>query len=147
MFNPLKDLVEKIRNFGQYIASFELSGEPPFEDDIKIYDPAIDRKRLYGGPCLSHVSIKVYDSAVRINATYRSHYYVRRLLGNLVGLARLQYFLSRETGLSIGGLTVNSTYARLDTACRDSGGRWTKRDVTKLIAQCKELHESGISVP
>ena len=45
----------------------------PFEDDIPIYDPATDRKRLYGGPCLSHLSIKVHDGKVRFNATYRSH--------------------------------------------------------------------------
>lgn len=93
----------------------------PFEDDIPIYEPATDRKRLYGGPCLSHLSIKVHDGKVRFNATYRSHYYIRRLLGNLVGLGRLQYFFARETGLEIGTLTINSTFARLDTG---SGRHW-----------------------
>jgi hypothetical protein len=76
IFNPLEDLVEKIKNHSKYRASFEMNAGRPFEDDIPIYDPATDRKRLYGGPCLSHLSIKVHEGKVRFNATYRSHYYV-----------------------------------------------------------------------
>ena len=59
MFNPLEDLLEKIKAHGKYRASFELGHGRLFEDEIPIYDPATDRKRLYGGPCLSHLSIKV----------------------------------------------------------------------------------------
>jgi len=69
-FNPLENMVEKIKNHGKYRASFELGQGRPFEDDIPIYEPATDRKRLYGGPCLSHLSIKVHDGKVRFNATY-----------------------------------------------------------------------------
>src|SRR5262249_7683997 len=107
IFNPLEKVVDKIKKHSKYCASFELGQGRPIEEDIPIYDAATDRKRLYGGPCLSHVSIKVHDGMVRFNATYRSHYYVRRLLGNLVGLGRLQYFVARETNLKVGGLTVN----------------------------------------
>jgi hypothetical protein len=142
-FNPLADMVEKIKKHGMYRASFELNPGRPFEDDIPIYDPATDRKRLYGGPCLSHLSIKVRDGKVRLNATYRSHYYMRRLLGNLVGLGRLQYFLSRETGLGLDGLTINSTFARLDTGVGDgSGGHWGKRDVNALISRCRAIYDA-----
>jgi hypothetical protein len=143
IFNPLEDLVAKIKNHGKYRASFEMNPGRPFEDDIPIYDPATDRKRLYGGPCLSHLSIKVHEGKVRFNATYRSHYYVRRLLGNLVGLGRLQFFVAREAGLDVGGLTINSTFARLDTGSGDgSGGRWGKRDVTALIACCRAIYDA-----
>jgi len=142
-FNPLENMVEKIKNHGKYRASFELGQGRPFEDDIPIYEPATDRKRLYGGPCLSHLSIKVYDGKVRFNATYRSHYYIRRLLGNLVGLGRLQYFLARETGLEIGTLTINSTFARLDTGSgAGTGGHWGKRDVDGLIARCRAIYNA-----
>jgi hypothetical protein len=142
-FNPLEDLVKKITNHGKYRASFEMNRGHPFEDDIPIYDPATDRKRLYGGPCLSHLSIKVHDGKVRFNATYRSHYYVRRLLGNLVGLGRLQFFVAREAGLEVGGLTINSTFARLDTGTGDGcGGRWGKRDVSALIARCRAIYDA-----
>jgi hypothetical protein len=69
---------------------------------------------------------------------------VRRLLGNLVGLGRLQYFLARETKLAVGGLTINSTFARLD-AGSDAGsrGRWTKRDVEALIARCRAIYDAN----
>lgn len=142
MFNPLEDMVGKISKHGKYTASFELGLGRPYEDEIPIYDPATDRKRLYGGPCLSHLSIKVHDGRIRFNATYRSHYYVRRLLGNLVGLGRLQYFLARETKLEVGGLTINSTFARLDSGSGEgSGGRWTKREVEALIARCRAIYD------
>ena len=142
IFNPLEDMVEKIKHHGKYRASFELGQGRPFEDDIPIYDPATDRKRLYGGPCLSHLSVKVHDGKVRFNATYRSHYYIRRSLGNLVGLGRLQYFLARETGLNVGTLTINSTLARLDigSGATTTGGHWGKRDVDGLVARCREIY-------
>lgn len=143
-FNPLEDILKKITKHGKYRASFELGHGRPFEDDIPIYDPATDRKRLYGGPCLSHLSIKVHDGKVRFNATYRSHYYVRRLLGNLVGLGRLQYFLAREAKLEVGGLTINSTFARLDAGSGEgSGGHWTKREVEALIARCRAIYDAS----
>ncbi|MER9176585.1 hypothetical protein NKH72_23735 [Mesorhizobium sp. M0955] len=143
-FNPLEDMVQKIKYHSKYRASFELGKGRAFDDDIPIYDPATDRKRLYGGPCLSHLSIKVHHGKVHFNATYRSHYYVRRLLGNLVGLGRLQYFLARETALGVGGLTINSTFARLDSGSGDgSGGSWGKRDVAALIARCQAIYDSS----
>ena len=146
-FNPLKDIVKKIKDHGKYCASFELGKGQPFEDEIPIYDPAADRKRLYGGPCLSHLSIKVHDGLIRFNATYRSHYYVRRLLGNLVGLGRLQFFVARETGLAVGGLTINSTFARLDTGSGEgSGGHWTKSEVLALIAHCHAIYTADSAV-
>lgn len=142
-FNPLEDMVKKIKDFGQYRASFEIGAGRPFEDEIPIYDPAKDRKRIYGGPCLSHLSIKVHDGNVRFNATYRSHYYVQRLLGNLVGLGRLQYFLARETGLKVGVLTINSTFARLDTGSQNgTGRRWGKHDVEALIRRCRAIYDA-----
>ena len=142
-FNPLKDMVAKIKEHGKYRASFELGSGRPLEGEIQFYDPVTDRKRLYGGPCLSHLSIKVHDGKIRFNATYRSHYYVRRLLGNLVGLGRLQYFLARETKLAVGGLTINSTFARLDAGSGEgSGGRWTKREALSLIARCRSIYDN-----
>jgi hypothetical protein len=81
-----------------------------------------------------------------LNATYRSHYYVRRLLGNLVGLGRLQYFIAKETNLEIGALTINSTFARLDIGSSDTGGGWGKREVEGLIARCRALYKTEIAV-
>ena len=141
-FNPLKELVAKIADHGKYRASFEMNAGRPLEEDIPMYDAVTDRKRLYGGPCLSHLSIKVHDGKVRLNATYRSHYYVRRLLGNLVGLGRLQYFIANETKLGIGTLTINSTFARVDTGGGDSCGKWGIREVNALIGRCRSLYDT-----
>lgn len=137
---PLRALVEKIVKRGKYKASHEL-GLGPMESDIEIYNAGTDRLRAYGGPCLSHLSFKVYDGVVRVNATYRSHYYIQRLLGNLVGLARLQVFIAKEAGLSAGPLTINSTYARLDTGGQNGEGRnWGGRDIAELAAQCRKIY-------
>jgi hypothetical protein len=142
VFNPLADLVGKIIAHGQYKASYELNEGRILEEDIRIYDAATDRKRPYGGPCLSHLSIKVHDGKIRLNATYRSHYYVRRLLGNLFGLGRLQYFIARETKLKVGALTINSTYARLDHGQTKTCGGWRKSEVDTLIARCGEIYQT-----
>ena len=83
---PLQALVTKIKQRAKYKAAHELN-LGIMEDDIEIYDSDRDRLRPYGGPCLSHLSFKVHDNMVRLNATYRSHFYVQRLLGNLIGLA------------------------------------------------------------
>lgn len=141
IFNPLEEMLNKIKKHGKYRASFELGTGFPMEDEIRIYDPATDRRRLYGGPCLSHLSIKVHDGQIRFNATYRSHYYVTRLLGNLVGLGRLQFFLSHEAGLQVGPLTVNSTFARLDTGAGEA--HWKKAEAEALISRCRGIYDKS----
>jgi hypothetical protein len=42
---------------------------------------------------------------------YRNHFYIEKLLGNLVGLGRL---VARESNANIGALTVVSTHAEID---------------------------------
>ncbi len=152
IYNPLKDLLKKIQDHGDYKATFELGsgqalddpqidicGSDTTGDDIAIYNGAADRRPMYGHlPCLMHLSVKLDHGRVRLNATYRSHYYVQRLLGNLLGLARLQYFLAHEAGLDIGPLTINSTYAKLDTAT----GKWSMRDIKELLAASRQLYTS-----
>lgn len=141
-FNPLEKVVEKIKKHGKYRAANELGLGLPLAEDIPIYDPALDRNQYFGGmPCLSHVSIKVHDGLVRLNATYRSHYYVQRLLGNLIGLGRLQYFIARETGLKVGQLTINSTFAHLDAGSHNGRDcKWGINDVKRLIAECNSVY-------
>lgn len=146
---PLKDAVLKIKTKGQYRAAHEIN-LGPIEEDIDIYNPDTDRLRGYGGPCLSHLSFKVYEGCVRLNATYRSHYYVQRLLGNMLGLAYLQVFVAKECGLTVGPLTINSTYAELDTlaANKKCGSRgWGKREAKALISQCRSIVADASATP
>jgi hypothetical protein len=132
--NPLEILVEKLRanmqpHRGTYRSSYELGIADPEADllpwpqskeiggDIPTYNPALDANQLYGLPCLSHVSFKLIDhKRVNMVAIYRSHHYCSKGLGNLLGLAQLLGFVSKESGLQAGTLTCISTHAVLDTA-------------------------------
>jgi len=116
--NPLKSLVQKLRRRvetgrgpkGHYELSVADEGY-----ELATYLPERDKLMPRGGPCLSHVSFKLDDSnAIRLTAFYRSHYYVERALGNLIGLARLQTFVAAEAGCHIGSLTCIAASAYLE---------------------------------
>jgi len=86
--------------------------------ELTIFDPVRDVDNSpYGGQCLSLLSFKVVPGAQRqllLTAQYRNHYYVEKLLGNLIGLGRLMSFVAREAGLAVGSLTIVSTHAEID---------------------------------
>ena len=129
--SPLNDLVEKLKSqlatTAPNRAVYELSSFDLFLD-IPIYDPGSDRKRPLGGPCLTHLSFSIgYDKNLLLTAFYRSHYYVQRALGNLLGLAHLQNFVAEQTGLAVGPLVCISSMAQLDISSKKRG----KNDVKK----------------
>lgn len=125
--NQLEMLIDKIssvRGNGQKLRNcYELATIDPCMD-LPLYAPEKDCKRRIGGPCLSHLSFKVdFDldpEILRLTAVYRNHYYFERLLGNLLGLARLMGFIAFESGMtktiseSPGPLTIHSTHAVID---------------------------------
>jgi hypothetical protein len=136
VIHPLQDLVAKISGqaklSGGKRAAYELGTVDLFAD-IPIYEPGSDRAPILGGPCLSHVSVKLTpEHAVHLTGFYRSHYYVQRALGNFLGLAHLQHFIAQEAGIEMGPLVVHSSMAQLDTL----GGHWGTADVRKLIERC-----------
>lgn len=142
---PLEHLVAKLKgqlaNTGANRGTYELGTMDPFLE-IPIYDPAgSDRTRPIGGPCLSHISVKLTaDRRVMLTAVYRSHYYVQRTLGNLFGLAHLQHFIAQEAGLGLGPLVCHSTMAQLELRQRRRGvpahERWGAEDVRDLVSRC-----------
>jgi len=114
--NPLESVLVRLksqinRDNGAIRCAYEL----PLDDVGTI---AINRndKSIMGFPCLSHLSFKLNEdrSKIILTALYRSQDYVQKALGNLRGLARLQSFVARELGISVGPLVCHSTYARLD---------------------------------
>ena len=137
---PLEKCVAKMRRElakvegGVNRACYDLSvaeGDEPYE--LPIYRAANDQGHTYGRPCLSHISLKITrDNKLNLTALYRSHFYVERALGNLLGLARLQGFVARETGLTIGSLVCVSTYARLDL--RTGWGKMKLDDLLNELA-------------
>ena len=72
-----------------------------------------------------------------LTAVYRNHYYVARLLGNLIGLGQLQAFVAREVGIGLGSLTVISTHAEIDT---ERG--WKLTDARELVQQADRMLQS-----
>jgi thymidylate synthase len=107
--NQLWNIVNRLRNEDvRALNKFELS----------LFDPARDVDNSpYGGQCLSFLSFKVQpgtDKTLALTAMYRNHFYIEKLLGNLIGLGRLMDFVAREAGLKVGALTVISTHAEID---------------------------------
>jgi len=138
---PLETLVAKLKAqvalSGPQRAVYELGTVDLFLD-IPIYDPAIDRNRPIGGPCLTHLSVKLTaDQRVMLTGFYRSHFYVQRALGNLLGLAHLQNFIAKEAGLEVGSLVCHSSMAQLELQPR----KWGKADVAELIEQARAARQ------
>lgn len=126
--NPLWNIIERIRNDKvRALNKFELT----------IFDPERDvDDSPYGGQCLSFLSFKLIPGEQRtltLTALYRNHYYIDKLLGNLIGLGRLMGFVAKESGVNVGSLTVISTHAVIDTP---KGA--TRSNITDLINRCNQ---------
>ncbi len=123
--NQLWNIVERIRDENvRALNKFELS----------LFDPVRDVDNSpYGGQCLSFLSFKIVpgeEKTLSLTAMYRNHFYVEKLLGNLIGLGRLMAFVARETGLQVGPLTVLSTHAEIDHP-----GSARRQDIKAMVAK------------
>ncbi len=107
--NQLWDIVARMRNP-------KVRARNKYE--LSLFDPLRDvDESPYGGQCLSFLSFKLHPGAPKtltLTAMYRNHFYVEKLLGNLIGLGRLMAFVARESELEVGSLTVISTHAEID---------------------------------
>ena len=119
LMNPLEQMIDKMKKEIAIKRSkkscYEL-GITEGEYDLPLYNTAKDGTRRMGGPCLSHLSFKLIDGAIHLTALYRSHDYRYKVPGNLLGLARLQACVARETDQGVGSLVVHSSYAFLNGA-------------------------------
>jgi thymidylate synthase len=104
--------------------------------EISLFDPFRDVTRSnYGGQCLSFLSFHLLPGNPKtlvLTAQYRNHYYIEKLLGNLIGLGRLMGYVAAETGTRVGGLTVVSTHAKVDTDIA------TRQQIGELLKLCAE---------
>jgi hypothetical protein len=107
--NQLWEIVQRMRNP-------DVRARNKFE--LSLFDPVRDVDNSpYGGQCLSFLSFKIVprpERTLTLTAMYRNHFYVEKLLGNLIGLGRLMAFVGKETDLRVGPLTVVSTHAQID---------------------------------
>ena len=74
-----------------------------------------------------------------MTAFYRNHFYIEKLLGNLIGLGRLMAFLGKEGDIAVGPLTIVSTHALIDQP-RNNGKNATRADIIKLLQQCDQAN-------
>lgn len=141
--NPLAVLIKKMQNEartkqgGAFRSCYEL-GIAEGEYDLPLYNTVDDQRRRRGGPCLSHLSFKLFEGDVHLTAIYRSHDYRHKVPGNLLGLARLQACVAKEVGAEIGSLVVHSTYAYLESGTG-------KRALKSLISELRQLMPQGKS--
>ena len=142
--NPLQQMIEKMQSeitkSGPKRSCYEL-GVAEGEYDMPLHSPADDGARRMGGPCLSHLSFKLFDAAVHLTAFYRSHDYRYKVPGNLLGLARLQDCVAHEVDRRTGSLVVHSSYAylneskaRMRTLLRDLRRTEVRRGTTDAVA-------------
>lgn len=92
----------------------------------QVFAPGKDRVPQ-GFPCMSSLSFQLDGTRLRLTATYRNQYYVRRALGNFLGLAHLQRFVCAAVGLDQGPLTVHAFHAQVDLG---------KRATAALLESC-----------
>lgn len=141
VINPLGEMVAKMKkhvhgNGKTFRNIYELTISDPTLD-IPIYDPERDAGPVMNRQCLSFLSFKLdHDNRLMLTAVYRNHYYVERLLGNLVGLARLMAFVGNEACVPVGPLTVVSTHAVIDAP--KGGGR---KGINDLLSECEAAYE------
>lgn len=124
--NPLQLVIAKLRIAAGtgtgYQSNYELGVHAPSDlvDDsafgeVPLYCPTRDGRMVSNYPCLSHLTFKLVGKrTLNLTAIYRSHYYLQRALGNLIGLSHLMQFVAKEAGLQAGQLTCISTDAHLD---------------------------------
>lgn len=133
--NQLDDIISRLRDPAVKARNkFELS----------IFDAARDVDRSpYGGQCLSHGSFKLRKVGARdlldLTVLYRNHYYIEKLLGNLIGLGRLMAFVAEQAGVEVGALTVISTHACVDLPGAKSHPKATRRDIAALLETAERL--------
>lgn len=104
--------------------------------EITLFDASRDvTGSPYGGQCLSFMSFHLVPGTPRtllLTAQYRNHYYVEKLLGNLIGLGRLMAYVANETETKVGSLTVISTNAEIDLP------KATRQDFKTLFESCEQ---------
>ena len=78
--------------------------------DLRVQLPDRDRS-IMGFPCLSHISLTMNNGSVHLTAQYRNQHFIRKALGNYVGLSHLCRFVAAEVGLMAGSVCCVAAHA------------------------------------
>lgn len=131
---PLENIIERLKSQLSNPGPIRVAYELPVSDITDINIARHDTNTM-GFPCMSHISFKIGPDKKTLHMTvmYRSHDYVQKALGNLLGIVRLQWFVSKEVGLYVGELTCVSTRASLKTS-----GKLTIKNINNLIDDARK---------
>lgn len=127
--NPLQDIIDRLANP-------KVTSRNKFELPIFDLDRDVNMSP-YGGQCLSHLSFKVASGdkqSLNLTCVYRNHHYIKKLLGNFIGLGRLQKFVAEQANLDVGSLVIVSTHAEIDKPASAK-----QSDVNSLIEEISVL--------
>jgi hypothetical protein len=126
--DQLSEMVSRIR---------DKSTKSLHNHQIVLFDPERDATdSVYGGQCLSFLNFHLLPTKPKtlvLTAQYRNHYYIEKLLGNVIGLGRLMAYIAKETDTQVGNLTVVSTHATIDLPEGAS-----RSDVMDLVERCQQ---------
>ena len=92
---------------------YEVAVSGPSET-VLVYDPAHDRNKRMGFPCLSLLSFHLHRERVHLAAHYRNHTFVERAYGNYVGLGGLLSYVAAQSSWPPGEMFVVSGHAELE---------------------------------
>ena len=134
--NQLEDLIVRMERqlalVGPKSSIYELALST-VTGDLRIQLPDRDRS-IMGFPCLSHISLTMNDDTVHLTAQYRNQHFIRKALGNYVGLSHLCRFVATEVGLEAGNVCCVAAHADAELGL-GIGGRSRYR---QLLEDCQE---------
>lgn len=70
--------------------------------------------RNIGNPCLQYVQFGQDGNTLNLTAVYRNHDFLRKALGNYIGLSKLLEFVCIQTGRNIGTFACHSIHYFLE---------------------------------
>lgn len=135
--NQLEDLIVRMRNELSQPApkssAYEI-GVSEVVGTLRVHTPGRDRS-VMGFPCLSHVSATLVGGVVHLTAQYRNQHFIRKALGNYVGLSRLCYFIAAEVGAVAGDVLCVAAHADAEFGLGIGG----KTRYQKLLDDCRAV--------
>ena len=147
--NVLGRLGSAVNRGMRNLSQFEIGVSIPNEDDaenlsnletekglnLRLRCPESD-KSIMGFPCLSHISLTLFEARIDMTAVYRNRFFISKAYGNYVGLRDLQNFISEQVGCESGELVCVATHADGEYNINQT----RKNKIKSLLTECQNLN-------
>jgi len=111
------DLADQLNETIQKLIEEQVNGtNKSSRFEINIYSERHDGRRAWGFPCLAHLSVHMHEGALHMQAVYRNEHIVKRGYGNFLGVAELQAYIAKWSGLEVGELLMTIGHGEFDGA-------------------------------